>query len=67
MQSMSMAGAFRMIVATTAEAAEVVFGRSYVTSPRVTLSGSPIDSSVPSNSSLHRPEPTMDANGNATR
>ena len=37
MQSMSMAGAFRMIVATTAEAAEVVFGCSYVTSPRLTM------------------------------
>jgi len=37
MQSMSMAGAFRMIVATTAEAAEAVFGCSYVTSPRLSM------------------------------
>ena len=37
MQSISMAGAFRMIVATTTEAAEVVFGCSYVTSPRLTM------------------------------
>ena len=37
MQSMSTAGAFRMSVATTTEAAEAVFGCPYVTSPRLTM------------------------------
>ena len=37
MRSMSTAGAFRMIVATTADAAEAVFGCPYVTSPRLSM------------------------------